>query len=82
MKKILTFLSVVAICKVGFSQKVTVSDTIKMQLTGPANYKPLHKMIKYYMDGGWQIQSAETNEKSNTYVWKLQKVIVSKRKQD
>lgn len=82
MKKLLVICSLLAISKISIGQKVVVADTIKMQLTGPSNQPQLHKLIKYYMNDGWSVQSAERNETSNTYVWKLQKVVYSKRKKD
>lgn len=84
MKQIFLILSLVILTKFSFGQQVTVSDTLKWQLTGPANQKQLHQMVKkrmrWLMKSGWTVISAERINATDTYVWKMQKVITTKRR--
>jgi len=80
MKKLLILVVLSIFANVSMAQKITVVDTVKMELTGVANQPTIHKIVMDYKSDGWRIISAERVIVNNQelYVWKLETYVSRK----
>lgn len=79
MKKYLT-IALVSLVGVSNAQKVTVTDTLRMDLKVKPNQYGLDKELDNLKSNGWRLLTAD--RAGDIYIWKFEKTLTHRKRED